>query len=80
MRRVKHGDESDKKRTGECGIDLFERVSALISSGDIMVSEHGYDELADDDPTVREIIAGLDEARVVEEYPEYPKGPCVLLL
>jgi hypothetical protein len=30
--------------------------------------------------TAREILAGVAEAIVVEEYPIYPKCPCVLVL
>lgn len=59
---------------------FLEQVRALIRAGDVRISEHGYDELADDGLTVREVLAGIDEAVVVEKYPNYPKGPCVLLL
>lgn len=60
--------------------DLLERIQALIAAGEVRVSEHGYDELADDRLTTREAITGVQEAVVVEEYPNYPKGPSVLLL
>lgn len=60
--------------------EFVEKVRKLVRAGDVRISEHGYDELADDGLTVREIVAGLSEAMLVEEYPEYPKGPCVLLL
>ena len=46
-----------------------------------MISEHeGYDELAHDGISAREVVAGVQNALVVREYPDYAKGPCVLLL
>lgn len=60
--------------------EFVERVRDLISAGEVRISEHGYDELAEDGLTARELLAGVLEAVVVEEYPNYPKGPCVLLL
>jgi len=58
----------------------FEDILRLIQDGEIVVSSHGYDELAEDSLTVREIISGASNAVVVEDYPVYPKGPCVLVL
>jgi len=52
----------------------------LIRAGDIRISEHGYDELAEDGLTAREVLGGIQESVVVEEYLNYPKGPCVLIL
>lgn len=60
--------------------EFVEQVRALIRSGDVRISEHGYDELAEDGFTARELLGGIDEMVVVEEYPDYPKGPCVLVL
>jgi hypothetical protein len=60
--------------------EIWDRVFELIQQRDIRVSEHGYDELEDDNITVREIISGADKAFVIEEYPDYPKGQCVLVL
>lgn len=59
---------------------LLERIQSLVKSGHVRVSEHGYDELADDGLEAREIVAGLRDGRALEEYPEYGKGPCVLVL
>jgi len=60
--------------------EFIEKVRALIRAGEVRISEHGYDELAEDGLTAREVLGGIADAVVVEEYPDYPKGPCVLLL
>ena len=60
--------------------EFVEKVRALIRAGDVRISEHGYDELAEDGLTAREVLSGVPKAVVVEEYPDYPKGPCVLFL
>ena len=59
---------------------LRERIQNLIAQGDVKISEHGYDELAEDGLTAREVVAGVTSADIVEEYPDFPKGPSVLLL
>ena len=60
--------------------EVLEQVRALIARGEVRVSLHGYDELAADAIRVRDAVEGLAEAVLVEEYPTYPKGPCVLVL
>jgi hypothetical protein len=58
----------------------LEQVRALVARGEVRVSDHGYDELAADHLLVRDVIDGLAGAVVIEDYPDYPKGPCVLVL
>lgn len=58
----------------------IEQVQLLIASGEVRISEHGYDEMANADLTAREVVAGVETATVVEDYPDFPKGPAVLLL
>ncbi len=60
--------------------DFLQRVRDLIDAGEILISEHGYDKLAEEDLTARELVDGAREAALVEEYMNYPKGPCVLAL
>ncbi len=58
----------------------FDSIRALIAEGSVRISEHGYDELAADVLLARELIEGVEAAELIEDYPDYPKGPCVLLL
>ena len=52
----------------------------LVAAGEVRISEHGYDEIAADGIYVREILAGVYKAAVVEDYPAFPKGRAVLVL
>ena len=47
--------------------EFIEQVRALIRAGDVRISEHGYDELAEDGLTARELLVGIQETVVVEE-------------
>lgn len=60
--------------------DTLKRIVELVSMGDIRVSDHGYDELAADGLYVRDLLEAIGEAKLVEDYPDFPKGPCVLVL
>jgi hypothetical protein len=60
--------------------ETFTLIRRLVASGEIRVSEHGYDELAEDGITVSEILAGVGSGTVVEDCPDYPKGRSVLVL
>jgi hypothetical protein len=58
---------------------LWDKILNLISRGEVKISAHGYDELAADGLSVREIMLGVGEGIVIEYYPQYKKGPCVLV-
>ena len=60
--------------------ETLQLIKRLVAEGAVRISNHGYDELSEDGIVVREVLGGLDEAMAVEDYPDYPKGPSVLVL
>lgn len=60
--------------------EVLEKVQGLIRNREVRISEHGYDELSADGLLAHEVVEGVVQAIVVENYPNYPKGPCVLVL
>jgi hypothetical protein len=59
---------------------LFQRVLELIQRNEVRISAHGYDELAADDIFIKDVLVDVSNGIVIEDYPHYPKGPCVLVL
>ena len=60
--------------------DTFRQIVDLVQRGEVKISEHGYDEIAEDGLFVRDIVSGVSNGRLIEDYPDFPKGPCVLVL
>jgi hypothetical protein len=69
-----------RDHAGSPGDIRREHAVALVGVGEVRISAHGYDELAEDDILAGEVIDGVEAAVLIEEYPTYAKGPCVLVL
>ena len=60
--------------------ETLAKIVDLIRAGEVRISVHGYDEMAEDGILAGEVIDGIEGAVVIEEYPTYAKGPCILVL
>jgi len=60
--------------------DTFRQIVDLVQRGEVKISEHGYDEIAEDGLFARDIVSDVSNGRLLEDYPDFPKGPCVLVL
>lgn len=61
-------------------ISTLELVQRLVGNNEVRISDHGWNKLETDDISLRDVIAGLAEAVVVEDYPDAGRGPSVLVL
>ena len=59
--------------------NTLERVKRLIREKNVLISDHGYEELAEDNIFIRDIIGSIESSILNEGYPDYTKGPCVLV-
>jgi hypothetical protein len=57
--------------------ETLKRVRELVGRREVCVSDHGYDELANDSIFIQDILAGVLDGIVIEDYPDYYKGPSV---
>jgi len=55
-------------------------VQGLLKRDEYLVSRYGYRELAADDILLDEVLAGIESAIVIEDYPDSRKEPSVLVL
>src|SRR5262249_28661412 len=58
-----------KRSTRGLMSETFERILELVEEREIRISDHGYDELMQDGILAREILTGVVEGLVIEDYP-----------
>ena len=58
----------------------LERIRELVTRREVQISDHGYDELANDDLFVDDLWADSLPQSSWRITPGYHKGPCVLVL
>ena len=59
---------------------IYELSIPLVREKQVLISDHGYNELANDNIFIKDIITTIKNGHVIEEYLDYPKGPCLLIL
>lgn len=60
--------------------EILDKVRILVRRGEFRVSLHGSRELDADAILLSSVLAGIEGATLVEEYPEGRKEPSVLVL
>lgn len=58
----------------------FDIVRRRIEAGDWRASDHGLQRLGEHAIIASDLVDGIGSAMVVEDYPDYHAGPCVLVL
>jgi hypothetical protein len=59
---------------------IYARIRELVAAGDREYSAHAIGKLVKNGIVIKPLVDTIGQAVVVEEYPDYHAGPCVLLL
>lgn len=59
---------------------FVDHLRGLIAQDLFEISAHAFAELNNDGLLAEDIVSGIPDAVVVEEYPDYHKGPSILVL
>ena len=60
--------------------DTFGKVRALVLQDDWRASDHALQRLDEHDIIASDLADAIDRGVVIEDYPSYHAGPCVLVL
>ena len=60
--------------------ETLRRVQTLVLAGEYLVTRHAFRELAADGIVVEDVLADIEAAVLVEDYPDSRKEPSVLVL
>ena len=60
--------------------DTLDKVRNLASQRKVAVAQHSLFRIGQRGISIREVVAGVAAGEVIEDYPDYHKGPTVLVL
>jgi Domain of unknown function (DUF4258) len=58
---------------------ISERLREQTQSEAIRVTLHAHQEMAEEDLSLQDVCDALQDAKVLENYPEHRRGPCCLV-
>ena len=59
--------------------EVLARIQALSAAGEVRVTQHGQQEMAEEDTTLGEVLQAIAAGQVLENYPDHRRGPCCLV-
>jgi Domain of unknown function (DUF4258) len=60
--------------------ETFQIIKALVQAGKFRISQHGDEEMREDGISLTALLGSVENATVIEDYPDAWKGPTVLVL
>src|SRR5438552_3926873 len=58
---------------------ILRQIKSLASSDNYRVSQHAHQEMVEESVRLDDVLAGLSAGIILENYPEYRRGPCCLV-
>ena len=60
--------------------ETLARIRTLIAAGDFRISDHAYRQILERELIIEQLVESARHAEIVEDYPDFHKGPSVLIL
>lgn len=57
----------------------LERIKSQAASGTFRVTQHGQQEMVEEEISLDEVLQAIGRAQILENYPEHRRGACCLL-
>jgi len=58
---------------------VLHRIRAQASAENLHITQHGYQEMVEEDITLDEVLDAITSGKILENYPEHRRGACCLL-
>ena len=60
--------------------DIVERIRRQAKTGNVRITRHALEEMVEESISFKEALEAIENAKVLENYPEHRRGACCLLM
>lgn len=58
---------------------IINHILSLIDNNEYYITQHAHIEMYEELYTIEDVILGIKNGEIIEQYPEHKRGPCCLI-